>query len=211
MKLKSMLSKKSILIISSCALVVVVVGITLALLQSRSHTAQNDFSGKAVNIGVIENNGTTNLENKDNTVRFEAVKKGSSIEKKVQIKNINSEEYPTTDTLIRVRLVPSLRYNEKSKYAGQLVDADILKNISYNIDEVNWVVNKDEKSGETYYYYSKPVAPNELTTPLFTKVSYNADLPANTYLELQVLADGIHADQALEGDIPWGYNVLSTK
>lgn len=209
MNLKTTLSKKSLLIVCSSVLLVVVVGITLALLQSRSQTAHNNFTSKAVNIGVIENNGTTNLENKDNIVRFEKIKKGTPITKKVQVKNIDSKDYPTTDTLIRVRLVPCLRYDDNSKYAGQLVPTDIIKNVSYDINTTNW--KSVQESGETYYYYLNPLAPNELTEPLFTKVTYNADVPANTYFELQVLADGINANQALDDTFPWGYNVLNSK
>lgn len=170
-------------------LVIAVVGTTIAMLQKKTDPVQNDFAGAAVNIGVIENGKDTPLEDGDNTNVYDSIVKDQPVGKEVSIKNIDSAEYPTTDTYVRVRLVPIFR-NE----AGETVPADMSK-VSYTYgDDGNW--KKEETAGgETYYYYTRALAPDDVSGMLITSVTYTGEVPEGTTFELQVLTEGIAANQ----------------
>ena len=58
--------------------------------------------------------------------------------------------------------------------------------ISLDIDTDNWT----EKDG--FYYYNSVVKPGEETKPLFTKVSFDRDMP-NAYMNARIEID-VHAD-----------------
>lgn len=208
MHIKKFQNMKLVVIISVFTISLMMIGVTYAVLSHRTPTAENNFEGKGINIGVIENDGKIVYEDVNNIVAFSKISKNEAVLKKVQIKNINSEAYPTTDTLIRVRLVPMLRYNDGTKYEGQVVPTAITKNVVYDINTKDWVVKQE--NGETYYYYGKTLAPDKLTEPLFTKVTYRDDIPKDAHFELQVLTEGIRSDQVeSEKESPWAFNILS--
>ncbi len=118
------MSKKAKIIAAGvlALLVVAVVGTTIAMLQKKTNPVQNDFAGAAVNIGVIENGTDAPLEDGDNTNGYDKIEKNKPVSKEVSIKNIDSTDYPTANTYVRVRLVPIFR-NE----AGETVPADMTK------------------------------------------------------------------------------------
>ena len=139
------------------------------------------------------------------------------VTKEVSVKNITSPDYPTTDTLVRVRLVPLIVYddneeNQNAGIAGQTVPADIRDKIDYILAE--GVVSEEEyKAGngdnnssnarwmykeaptkdinDRYYYYISALEPGEVSEMLLKEVTYNGELPENTHFELRVLAEGI--------------------
>lgn len=233
MNVKSVNKKWVVVIASVGVLAIALISITMALLNKKTEAALNPFSGSAVNIGVVENNKIYE-DGKNQVTGFDqnALTNGGA-EKVVQIKNMNKLEnsdtpdadYPTTDTVVRVRLVPCIRYDETDpNYGGQVVPVDI-KNVSYHyngsegINFNKWeskqeaAVSGDTTSKqETYYYYKTPLAPGKTTEALFDRVTYTGDIPENAHFELQVLAEGAAAKQnAGQDKKPWDYNFATTE
>lgn len=233
MNVKSINKKWIVVIASVGVLAIALISITMALLNKKTEAALNPFSGSAVNIGVVENNKIYE-DGKNQVTGFDqnALTNGGA-EKVVQIKNMNKLEnsatpdadYPTTDTVVRVRLVPCIRYDETDpNYGGQVVPVDI-KNVSYHynssggINFNNWeskqeaAVSDDTTSKqETYYYYRTPLAPGKTTEALFDRVTYTGDIPENAHFELQVLAEGAAAKQNTGPNMkPWNYNFATTE
>lgn len=166
-------------------------GVTLAMLRTDAAPATNRFAGAAVNIGVVEN-GQTIETGGDNT--YTKVTSGTPITKQVAITNIDSITYPTTDTYVRVRLVPSFRYDSGDQ-AGQLVPVDIAGKVTYVYGSESQDWKTQQVAGETYYYYTKALAPDETSKDLLRAVTYTGTVPENTHFELQVLTEGIAANQ----------------
>lgn len=199
--MKQMSKKKVIAISLSVVLVAAgMIGVTLAMLKAKANTVTNDFAGAAVNIGVLENNKVIETGG-DNT--YDKVVKDTPVAKEVQIKNIHSEEYPTTDTYVRVRLVPIFR-NAK----GQTIAADMSK-VEYTYGNSDGLWKKQTVAGETYYYYTKALAPNEESSMLITAVTYTGEVPEDAEFELQVLTEGVAAKQS--GSLSaWGLDDFNT-
>lgn len=199
--MKQMSKKKVIAISLSVVLVAAgIIGVTLAMLKAKADPVTNDFAGAAVNIGVLEN-GNVIETGGDNT--YDKVVKDTPVAKEVQIKNIHSEKYPTTDTYVRVRLVPIFR-NDK----GQTVAADMSK-VEYTYGNSDGLWKKQTVKGETYYYYTKALAPNEASSMLITAVTYTGEVPEGAEFELQVLTEGVAAKQS--GSLSaWGLDDFDT-
>lgn len=193
--------KKRIAVAAICACAVLTAaGTTMAMLSQKTQSAANEFNGTAVNIGVLEKGKV--LEegaNGANLQEYPEIKKDVPVEKKVKISNMNDPSYPTTDTYVRVRLVPVFR----DKYDKYSVAADLTK-IQYIYGNTDNLWKKEEAdNGETYYYYTKALLPGEETSELITAVMYTGDVPEGTILEVQVLTEGIAAKQ--EGSLgAWG-------
>lgn len=189
----SMGNKKKILVaaISACA-ILSAAGITMAMLSKQSQAVTNEFQGAGVNIGVLENGNLLEDEggHGDNVQEYPKIEKDKPVQKIVQIQNIDSEEYPTTDTYVRVRLVPIFRDAD-----GASVAADMSK-VQYTFGNKDGLWKKEKVSGEMYYYYTKALAPNESTSSLIEAVTYTGDVPEGTHFELQVLTEGLAASQS---------------
>ena len=205
---------------------------TYASLSTRTESVINSFQGACVNIGVVEKNNTGDVlvledegtddngvygENNSNNINiYEKISEDErTAAKEVSVKNITSENYPTTDTCVRVRLVPMLVYDDnevtrKAGVAGQTVPADLRNNVEYvlsdgvdviaDLSEINinaadkrCVYNENETGdvNDRYYYYMAPLAPDEVSSCLLKAVTYKGALPADTHFELRVLAEGI--------------------
>lgn len=217
--IKNLRNNKKQLFLIIAAIAFLMVGGTVALLSAVTGTKVNAFDGGHVNVSVIETGGdkdNTDLENpsEGNVNNFNKVTTGQEVAKTVAIKNLDKEDYKTVDTYVRVRLVPILRYNDGTEYAGQVVPVDMNGKVQYTYGtDGNWVVNST--SGENYYYYKEVVTPGNTTSNLITAVTYNGNLPDNTHFELQVLTEGVAAGQkdaegkgSLEG--AWGIADLTT-
>lgn len=227
MNVKSVNKKWIVVIASLGVLAIALISITMALLNKKTEAALNPFSGSAVNIGVVETgkNGDKPIEHSidgANTITgFDAIKNGQPAAKTVQVQNINSEAYPTTDTVVRVRLVPCFRYNS-GDYQGQLVPIDMKGKVAYTTGETNTIgskwtakdekitADKNDSATETYYYYQEALAPGKTTEALFDHVTYTGDIPENAHFELQVLAEGIAANQTTTETFPWSYKPQTT-
>lgn len=231
MNVKSVNKKWIVVIASLGVLAIALISITMALLNKKTEAALNPFSGSAVNIGVVETGKNEDKPIEDsiggvNTITgFDAIKNGQPAAKTVQIKNMDKladdSDYPTTDTVVRVRLVPCFRY-DSGDYAGQLVPIDMKEKVAYTVGETNAIGSKwtakDEKitadknnsATETYYYYQEALAPGKTTEVLFDQVTYTGDIPENAHFELQVLAEGIAANQTTTETFPWSYKPQTT-
>ena len=234
MNVKNVNKKWLIVIASVGVLAIALVSITMALLNKKTEAALNPFSGSAVNIGVVETGKNDGKPIEDsiggvNTITgFDAITSGNPVEKTVQIKNMNKlpdgSDYPTTDTVVRVRLVPCFRYDEKApNYGGQVVPVD-MKDVTYHYSGKNTIntdrweskqedpVTEDTSSNyETYYYYKTTLAPGDVTEPLFDHVTYTGEIPEGAHFELQVLAEGAAAKQNAGPNLkPWDYDFKDT-
>ena len=196
-------------------------GVSYALLKTKTQTVINDFDSAAVNIGIVEtdydnneavyedmdvkergryNTGADNINNE----YLRITKKHNTQQKSVSIKNITSEDYPTTDTCVRVRLIPSVVYDYSEKnieegIAGQTVCMDMKEKVifDYNEESDNWEFRElTDDNNDGYYYYKEYLKPGEVTDKLIEGVTYTGDIPDNAHFELMVLADGIAAAQA---------------
>ncbi len=184
--------KRSIVIVTAAVLAVGIgVTATMAMLHKSTQQMTNKFSGTGVNIGVVENDGST-YENSSNTnSKYEEITgTGKTIAKSVKIKNITSDSYPTTDTYVRVRLVPSW----KDSSGNDVAFSDYTVTYAFG---TGW--GSQTKNGETYYYYKTALAPDTTTYNLINSVTVaitsGKTIPSGAHFELQVLTEGIAADQ----------------
>ncbi len=210
---------------------------TYAYLNTKTTSVVNNFSGAAVNIGIVEQgqddlqvyedmdiqgNGKYNDNASNINTAYKKINKDNNTQQKsISIKNINSQDYKTTDTYVRVRLVPAIVYdnseeNIKNNIAGQTVDVDLKGKVSYNFNTQEyengaWVCKENTNdSNDNYYYFTGIVKPDEVTPELIKDVTCIADIPDNAHFELRVLAQGINAnpDYSLE---QWGVSVDNNK
>ena len=214
-------------------------GTAYALLNARTVTVANQFAGAVGNIGVVEQFTDDNtiiyedmgeqLTDNINDVYDRIKDDNTTRTKEIAVKNINSEEYPTTDTYVRVRLVPMIIYDDskeniKAGIAGNIAAVDMRGKVSYSYanelkskDDVNkdiqdnedltgswfYMDNSSSDDNERYYYYSVPVAPGDMTSRLINKVTYTGDIPENAHFELKVLAEGVSSKQE-DSRADWG-------
>ena len=231
--------KKTALAAGITVLLMGAAGTTYALLNARTVTVANQFAGAAVNIGVVEQFTDDNtiiyedmgeqLTDNINDVYDRIKDDNTTRTKEIAVKNINSEEYPTTDTYVRVRLVPMIIYDDskeniKAGIAGNIAAVDMRGKVSYSyanelkskadVDKAmkdnedltgSWFYmdNSSFDDNERYYYYSVPVAPGDMTSRLINNVTYAGDIPENAHFELKVLAEGVSSKQE-DSRADWG-------
>ena len=231
--------KKTALAAGITVLLMGAAGTTYALLNTRTVTVANQFAGAAVNIGVVEHFNDDNiiiyedmgeqLTDNINDVYDRIRDDNTTRTKEIAVKNIDSDEYPTTDTYVRVRLVPMIIYDDskeniKAGIAGNIAAVDMRGKVSYSYanelkskDDVNkdiqdnedltgswfYMDNSSSDDNERYYYYSVPVAPGDMTSRLINKVTYTGDIPENAHFELKVLAEGVSSKQE-DSRADWG-------
>lgn len=231
--------KKTALAAGITVLLMGAAGTTYALLNTRTVTVANQFAGAAVNIGVVEQFTDDNtiiyedmgeqLTDNINDVYDRIRDDNTTITKEIAVKNIDSDEYPTTDTYVRVRLVPMIVYDDskeniKAGIAGNIAAVDMRGKVSYSYAnelkskaDVNkdiqdnedltgswfYMDNSSSDDNERYYYYSVPVAPGDMTSRLINNVTYAGDIPENAHFELKVLAEGVSSKQE-DSRADWG-------
>lgn len=231
--------KKTALAAGITVLLMGAAGTTYALLNARTVTVANQFAGAAVNIGVVEQFTDDNtiiyedmgeqLTDNINDVYDRIKDDNTTRTKEIAVKNIDSDEYPTTDTYVRVRLVPMIIYDDSKEnieagIAGNIAAVDMRGKVSYSyanelkskadVDKAmkdnevltgSWFYmdNSSFDDNERYYYYSVPVAPGDMTSRLINKVTYTGDIPENAHFELKVLAEGVSSKQE-DSRADWG-------
>lgn len=196
--------KYKIFIISAAVFILAAagtVGVAFALLQRKTDPADNAFTGGAVNIGVLENGvlyESGDLAGGNLNDRFDQITSGVAVPKTVAVQNIDRPDYPTADTYVRVRLVPSFVYDEGTDYAGQIAAVDLRGKVQFEYeDTLNWKYAGD--GDEKYYYYTKPLRPGAVTGNLIRSVTYTGEVPEGTHFELKVLTEGVAANQKADG------------
>ena len=209
------------------AITVLVTGITYAGLNTRTESVVNNFQGACVNIGVVEkdiNGDTVVLEdagtsdtgsydekNNNNTNIYDKMSEDErTAAKKVAVKNVNSADYPTTDTMVRVRFVPALVYddsdiNRRNGVAGQIVPVDMR-------DKVEYVFADDVVSYESFNVHaSENAADNDIGNDTKNKSkkwvytdSSTGDINDRYYYYMSALAPGEVSETLLESVIYTG-------
>ena len=187
--------KKKTLMLGGLAVLLVATAVTYALLSTKSQQNVNTFSGSGhVNIAVVENNSNGHKEDEviGNAVEFDRITQ-TDIDKVVYIKNVYSDDYKTTDTYVKVKLVPQIVSDTDSSIVyGKSIK---LKYTMHYVDDNTDGIWKYDESNDVFYY-TKALKPNEISKPLLDKVALfeNESIPKGYHLELNVLADGIAAD-----------------
>lgn len=169
---------------------------TVALFSANTEELNNVLNFGKVNIGVV----LADNEGLDNETAYEdytsAILNADQIVGGVRIKNLDSDDYPTVDTCVRVRVVAIWR-------DAQGNGTGIEVNPVFNKVSDKWI----EVDG--CYYYSEVLSPDEISEVLIDGVSFDdTGLDSSGYLELQVLADGIIANSDAVEDV-WGSNALA--
>lgn len=208
--------KKKTLMLGGLAVLLVATAVTYALLSTKSQQNVNEFSGAygQVNISVIENDGKdtpSDLEDEiesgdksNNTVIYDKVNTTDFISKEVKVKNFDKPDYKTTDTYVRVKLVPQLVSDKDSSevYAGSV---KLIYQMNTDADDKNGMWKYHD--ADDTFYYTRALAPNEITVNLLEGVKLaEGAIPEGYHLELNVLADGIIANPIENLYKAWGLN-----
>ena len=85
--------------------------------------------------------------------------------------------------------------------------ADVDKAMKDNEDLTGswfYMDNSSSDDNERYYYYSVPVAPGDMTSRLFNKLSYTGDLRDIAHFVFKVLAEGVSSKQE-DSRADWGF------
>ena len=166
-KVKSGMKKRMLTAaLALCCLAVLATG-TLAYFTAEE-TAQNVITMGSLKMELVELNEEgkpwTNVEN---------IVPGMEVTKKAYVENNGSVDFYT-----RVKITKSFvpaQGDELPKLDTGLVELDL--------NEKYW-----ERGEDGFYYYREPVAPDEETEPLFTKVTLSTDM-GNEYQNVQVIID----------------------
>lgn len=181
-------------VIAAVACTLTIVAVTMAVLKADVGSKTNKFSSNGkVNVAVIENGNKNNLYETGDGLELPVIS-STPVLKQIQVMNVDRIDYPTTNTYVRIRLIPSFVYNEGENHAGETVAVNIdINEIQYNLAlSNNWVAK--EIAGETYYFYKKALAPNAISEVLIDSVAYTGTIPEGAHFELEVLVDGVSAN-----------------
>ena len=166
-KVKSGMKKRMLTAaLALCCLAVLATG-TLAYFTAEE-TAQNVITMGSLKMELVELNEEgkpwTNVEN---------IVPGMEVTKKAYVENNGSVDFYT-----RVKITKSF-LPAQGEELPQL-DTDL---VELDLNEKYW-----ERGEDGFYYYREPVAPDEETEPLFTKVTFSTDM-GNEYQNVQVIID----------------------
>lgn len=177
------------LIAAIICLLAVAVGGTYAYVTA-NHTTVNVISMRGLDLVLHEEDEQGNQwgteksdENGSKWREVNGVMPSNSVWKKVYVENYLEEDEPAeakADFFTRVKVTMTVK-NE----AGEEL-TDYAKYVSVNYNTEDWTLGEDG-----YYYYMKDggvVKPGEVTTPLFTYVTFDKTMP-NEYQNCKVYMD----------------------
>ena len=189
--MKKYINKKSIIIASVMLLLLATVGTTLAYIFTETKPVENTFNPSKVSCAVVENKGTPVTGSVTNT---------GDIKENVQIKNTGD-----TDAYIRVAVVVNWASADGScVWAQKPADNDY--EITYNLN-CDWF-----DGGDGFYYYSKTISPEELTTILINEAKQLKSAPQTPdgiqyYLSIEIVASAIQSTPETVVEEQWGVTV----
>ena len=193
--MKKYINKKSIIIASVMLLLLVAVGTTLAYIFTETNPVENTFNPSKVACAVVENNNPD--ENRADIVLNDSIKTN------VQIKNTGD-----TDAYIRVAVVVNWMDEAGTKvWATKPVEgADGDYTITYNLSN-GWF-----NGGDGFYYYSKTISPEKLTTILINEAKQLTSAPQTPdgiqyYLSIEIVASAIQSTPETVVENHWGVTV----
>lgn len=184
--------KKQMTVTALIALVIIMSVVFAAVYSNKS--VKNNFVPAQVNVSVIENDKEVGSENE---LPFE----NGNAEKKVQIKNPGTATN-AADEYVRVCIFPKFvnsRNEDMEIYIPYIIPKVITGNV-FTIGDVIFTLDTDwKKSWEYingYFYYKDILSPDDITPPLLTGVSMDADRLSyysnkGALLRVSVLADAI--------------------
>ena len=186
--MKKFINKKFIVVTALALLLFVTVGSTLAYIFASTDPVENKFNPSQVSCAVVE--VVEVVEKGDSSENTANVVQTGKSKTNVQIKNTGD-----TDAYIRAAVVVNWMNEDGTRaWATKPVQgADY--SISYNLNDNGWV-----DGGDGYYYYTQPVARDQLTDILITGATQlTAKGPVGTdntqyYLSIEIVASAIQAD-----------------
>lgn len=169
--------KKSALVISIVLLLTVAVGVTLAILSTKSDPVSNDFSYKPVTCEVDEPGWTD----------------GNTVKQNVSIKN-------TSDVQVYIRA--SIVVTWKVEDDGSVLAKKPVEGVDYTIslNETDWV------NSDGIYYARQAVEPGEKTPVLINSVKVLTETEGYT-LQVEVIAEAIQATPKEAVQEAWGVTI----
>lgn len=177
------------------ALSVLLIGLSILAYGSLAYFTGEDIAHNVIKSGNVSID-LLEWADEEKTVPFPAdglenVMPGTQITKIAEVKNTGSH-----DAYIRVAVEKSLVLPE-----GVTGEVD-LSLMDIAIDTEYWTLGEDG-----YYYYNTPLAPGAVTEPLFTAVSFDADMD-NLYQNSTALVDvKAQAVQSANNPIPQGGSI----
>ncbi|MBQ6852461.1 MAG: hypothetical protein IJO04_05480 [Oscillospiraceae bacterium] len=190
--MKKFINKKFIVVTALALLLFVTVGSTLAYIFASTDPVENIFNPSNVSCAVVENNADD-----ENTGKI--IHTGNT-KNNVQIKNTGD-----TDAYIRVAVVVNWMSAVGTRvWATKPVECtcDGEHQITNTVCEysITYVTGPDwVDGGDGYYYYTRPVAPGEMTDILITNATQLvAKGPVGTdntqyYLSIEIVASAIQS------------------
>lgn len=179
--MEKFINKKFIVVTALSLLLFVTVGSTLAYIFTSTDPVENKFNPSQVSCAVVEDDGDPVAAGTHNT---------GTEKKDVQIKNTGD-----TDAYIRVAVVVNWMNEDGTKVwaTKPVAGEDKDYTISYNLSN-GWI-----DGGDSYYYYTQPVDPGDMTDILITSATQNVTGPKGTdgtqyYLSIEIVASAIQAD-----------------
>lgn len=159
--------------------------VTFGFLESKTALLENKFEGTMVNIKIIEvGEGTdkeTEHEDSMDGIGYPTLDSDTFLKKEVKVLNYyNPPEFKATDIFVRVRLVPILRDHNGANMGS--VD------VEYQYPRGSHWKQKDD-----CYYYKSILKKGNTSAPVITGVKAVSEIPEGSYVEVQVLAEGIQA------------------
>ena len=192
--MKKYINKKSIIIASVMLLLLVAVGTTIAYIFTETEPVENTFNPSKVSCAVVEKG----YEPVSGEIQNISDKKSN-----VQIKNTGD-----TDAYIRVAVVVNWMDEAGTKvWATKPVEgADGDYTITYNLSN-GWF-----DGGDGFYYYSKAVSPEELTTILINEAKQLKSAPQTPdgiqyCLSIEIVASAIQSTPETVVEEQWGVTV----
>lgn len=192
--MKKYINKKSIIIASVMLLLLVTVGTTLAYIFTETTPVENKFKPSKVSCAVVENGGTPVTGSVTDT---------GNVKENVQIKNTGD-----TDAYIRVAVVVNWASADGSSvWSTKPEEGDNLDyKIEYNLNG-DWF-----DGGDGFYYYSKTISPEELTTILINEAKQLKSAPQTPdgiqyYLSIEIVASAIQSTPETVVENHWGVTV----
>ena len=191
--MKRYINKKSIIITSVILLLLVAVGTTLAYVFTETEPVKNIFIPSRVSCEVVENGN-------------EPVS-GSLVNISDSKNNVQIQNTGDTDAYIRVAVTVNWMNADGTRVWAQKPIQNTDYTITYNLSEDGWF-----DGGDGFYYYSKAVSPEELTTILINEAKQLKSAPQTPdgiqyYLSIEIVASAIQSTPETVVAEQWGVTV----
>lgn len=154
--------KKKILVLAVLVICLAIAATGTLAYFTTTGTARNVITSGKIKIAVVEQ-----MLDGDNLVDFPeegltGIMPGSTVSKIVRVKNDNGQ-----DAWVRVLLDVTITASD---------DTELPTELSNDEDVIMFEIGSDWAAKDGYFYYTKPITNNELTTPLFETLTFNTKM-----------------------------------